>query len=1058
MADDPIGREAAEVGVRTFLIADIRGYTRYTGHFGDEAATELTARFGEICGVTVTSHGGHMVETRGDEVLAVFASGRRALRASVELQRALRAPSDGGRPLPLGVGIGLDAGEAIPLEQGYRGAALNLAARLCTIAKPGEILASDGLVRLAGPVEGLRASPRRPVRLKGVQDPVRLVAVEPDTPLPPLPPSPLPPEPRRRSRRLSAAISVLALLVVIALVLLFRLRASDESVAISAQGVGVLDGASGEVLGNVPLEGRPAGVAIGLGAVWLTIPERDTLLKIDPSTRSITDEIQVGGSPAGVTIGDGAVWVVNGEDRTVSRVDPESGREVESISVGTGPLDAAFGGGAVFVTNTTDGTVSKIDPVENRVAATISLGQTPSGITTGFGSGWVTSEATGLLMRFDLDDGAVTESIPVGNGPTGVAVGDGAVWVANTPDRTVSRVDPVTASVRKVNVGGAPSSLAFGPETLWVGNGLTGSVAAIDLSTRAVSSSVTVDSSPTALAASENRIWVLTAPKASAHRGGSLRVLLKSEDEVDVAFDTIDPASAYREASWQFLSMVYDGLVTYRRTAGAGGGTVVPDLALAVPVPSDGGRTYAFRVRKGIRYSNGNPVQLEDFRSSVERLFQSPTQAGAYIVAQSILGSEACFRRPRACDLSQGIEVDEGGGTITFHLATPDPDFLYKLALPFGSVVPSGSPQPDAETTPLPATGPYMIDAYRPRQDVALVRNPHFQEWSSAAQPAGFPDRIVLRLNVEPDRQTTLVAGNRADIMLDAPPSERLEEITTRYPSRAHDYARAQVYYLFLNTTIPPFDSLAARRAVSLAIDRAAMTRLWGHERLSEPTCQVLPPNFPGYSPYCPHTMNPDATGVWKGPALGKAKALVASSGTKGARVTIWGYEGDPAPGGNESFYEESVRAAASLLARLGYRAAVEILPDPGTYYEKIGQAKTRAQIGVWGWTADWPAASNFFSLQLSCASNRPQDPFNLNPSLFCDPAIDRRMNKARRLQLTDPAVANGLWQEVDRMIVDRAVWAPLINASGIDFVSERVGNYQRNPQFGVLLSQLWVE
>ena len=1058
MADDPIDHEAAEVGIRTFLFADIRGYTRYTGHFGDEAATELTARFGAICSATVSQHGGRVVETRGDEVLAVFASARRALRASVDLQLALRAPTDGGPPLPLGVGIGLDAGEAIPLEEGYRGAALNLAARLCSIAKPGEVLAGDGLARLAGPVQGLRFAPRRPVRLKGVREPVRLVAVEPETPLPRLPPNPLPAEPRKRPRRVNVLISVLALLLVTAGGLFLRLRGSDEAGVISSQGLGVIDATSGEVLDNVALEARPAGVAIGFGAVWLSIPERDTLLKIAISGRSITDEIQVGSSPAGVTIGDGAVWVVNEDDRTVSRVDPESGRQVASIPVGTGPRDAAFGQGAVFVTNTTDGTVSKIDPVQNKVVATIALGQTPSGITTGFGSGWVTSEATGLLIRFDLDDAEVTESIAVGNGPTAVAVGNDAVWVANAPDRTVSLVDPVTASVRKVNVGGAPSSLAFGPDTLWVGNGLTGSVAGVNLSTRAVSRSVSVNSSPTALAANENRVWVLTAPAASAHRGGSLRVLLKSEDSVDVAFDTIDPASAYREASWQFLSMVYDGLVTYRRIGGAGGGTVVPDLAVAVPVPSDGGTTYTFRVRQGVGYSDGNPVELEDFRSSVERLFKSQTQAGAFVVAEPIVGSEACFRRPRSCDLSQGIEVDETERTITFNLTTPDPDFIYKLALPFGSVVPAGSPPPDVGTTPLPGTGPYMIDDYRSQQLLTLARNRYFREWSLAAQPEGFPDRIVLRLDVAPDRQTELVAGNRADVMLASPPSDRVEEITTRYPSRAHDYSRAQVYYLFLNTAIPPFDSAAARRAVSLAIDRARMARLWGHERLSEPTCQVLPPNFPGYSPYCPHTVNPDPTGVWKGPAFEKAKALVANSGTKGARVTIWGYGGAATYSGKASFYQESAREAASVLARLGYRTDVEILPDPGTYYGKVGQAKTRAQIGVWGWTADWPAASNFFSIQLSCASNRPQNPFNLNPSLFCDPAIDRRMNKARRLQLTEPAVANRLWQEVDRMIVDRAVWAPLINASGIDFVSERVGNYQRNPQFGVLLSQLWVE
>ena len=191
-------------------------------------------------------------------------------------------------------------------------------------------------------------------------------------------------------------------------------------------------------------------------------------------------------------------------------------------------------------------------------------------------------------------------------------------------------------------------------------------------------------------------------------------------------------------------------------------------------------------MRQGVRYSNRNALELEDFRSSVERLFKSQTQSGAYVVAEPIVGSATCFRRPRTCDLSQGIEIDEIARTITFNLKTPDPEFLYKLALPFGSVVPSGSPPPDVEKTPLPATGPYMIDGYRPQQHLTLERNPYFKEWSSAAQPEGFPDRIVLRLNLAPHRQTTLVTGNRADIMLDPPPSDRLEEITTRYPARAH--------------------------------------------------------------------------------------------------------------------------------------------------------------------------------------------------------------------------------------------------------------------------------
>jgi class 3 adenylate cyclase len=84
--------------------------------------------------------GGELLELRGDEALAVFGSARQALRTAVELQTRFRNHEDGAPVFPLGIGIGLDAGEAVPIEGGYRGA-LNLAARLCSLARPGEILA-----------------------------------------------------------------------------------------------------------------------------------------------------------------------------------------------------------------------------------------------------------------------------------------------------------------------------------------------------------------------------------------------------------------------------------------------------------------------------------------------------------------------------------------------------------------------------------------------------------------------------------------------------------------------------------------------------------------------------------------------------------------------------------------------------------------------------------------------------------------------------------------------------------------------------------------------------
>jgi WD40 repeat protein/class 3 adenylate cyclase len=167
-------------GVLTFLIADVRGYTAYTQSRGDEAAARLAAAFAEIAREGVEGHGGEVIELRGDEALAVFRSAREALRAAVDLQMTFADEVQLHAAVPLLVGIGLDAGEAVPVDGGYRGGALNLAARLCSQAKAGEVLVSQGVVHLARAVGGVRLHEYGEVELKGLAEPVRVFRATPE--------------------------------------------------------------------------------------------------------------------------------------------------------------------------------------------------------------------------------------------------------------------------------------------------------------------------------------------------------------------------------------------------------------------------------------------------------------------------------------------------------------------------------------------------------------------------------------------------------------------------------------------------------------------------------------------------------------------------------------------------------------------------------------------------------------------------------------------------------------------------------------------------------------
>jgi DNA-binding NarL/FixJ family response regulator/class 3 adenylate cyclase len=178
--DDPDssgGSEDISTEIRAFLIADVRGYTLFTQQRGDEAAAKLAAKFAQLTREGVEARGGQVVELRGDEALCVFASPRQAIRAAVELQDRFVDETLADPALPLAVGIGLDAGEAVPVEGGFRGGALNLAARLSGRAGPGEIVVSREIAHLARRVEGVRYTDRGEVSLKGLADPVTVIEV-----------------------------------------------------------------------------------------------------------------------------------------------------------------------------------------------------------------------------------------------------------------------------------------------------------------------------------------------------------------------------------------------------------------------------------------------------------------------------------------------------------------------------------------------------------------------------------------------------------------------------------------------------------------------------------------------------------------------------------------------------------------------------------------------------------------------------------------------------------------------------------------------------------------
>jgi peptide/nickel transport system substrate-binding protein len=212
----------------------------------------------------------------------------------------------------------------------------------------------------------------------------------------------------------------------------------------------------------------------------------------------------------------------------------------------------------------------------------------------------------------------------------------------------------------------------------------------------------------------------------------------------------------------------------------------------------------------------------------------------------------------------------------------------------------------------------------------------------------------------------------------------------------------------------------------------------------------MLPPAYPGYLPYCPYTVRPNAAaGRWIGPDLAQALRLVDASHTRGMRISVYGPPG----------MRPALLHVVSALRDLHYRARFQIRSTTldNKYFDYVRDSRNRVQAGFFGWVAGGVSAGDTLAVY-RCSAFTPASNQNFNPAEFCDPSIDALMDEAIRRQASSSVAAgNDLWAEVEHRIIDAAPWIPLVTPSWVDVFSTRVHNYQRSPVAGVFYDQMWV-
>jgi peptide/nickel transport system substrate-binding protein len=490
--------------------------------------------------------------------------------------------------------------------------------------------------------------------------------------------------------------------------------------------------------------------------------------------------------------------------------------------------------------------------------------------------------------------------------------------------------------------------------------------------------------------------------------------------------DYLDPALSQTLEGWTATYDTYIPLLTYNHASGQEGGKVIPGLATALPKISDGGKTYTLTLRKGLKYSNGEPVVASDFTASLERAFV--LNSGGSPFYEGIVGA-AHFIKAKKGGIP-GIQTDDESGRITIHLTAPDGNFESELALPYVALLPAKTPNKDLSADPPPATGPYVITSSEPGRGWEYERNPQWAKNNGKRMPqlpSGHVDKIKIQVLRNPQTEVNEIESGKLDWMGNEVPPDRYQAVKSKYegsqfrvePTFSNDF-------FWMNTSRAPFDDVKVRQAVNYAIDPAALERIYSG-RL-EAGQQILPPGMPGYSKLdlYPHDMK-------------KAKELIAEAKPGDTEITVW--TSSEQPSDDAGVYYQGV------LEELGFKVNLKVL-SPDNYYTVITNNSTPELDTGWAsWYLEYPSPNGFFQPLLAEESIIPVGGTNL--SRFADPELSKKI-----AELGEEAVGPRQEKEfaqLDREFMEEAPMAPYGTSTASTFVSSAINleNVVFTPSFG---------
>ncbi|TDV56071.1 ABC transporter substrate-binding protein [Actinophytocola oryzae] len=503
--------------------------------------------------------------------------------------------------------------------------------------------------------------------------------------------------------------------------------------------------------------------------------------------------------------------------------------------------------------------------------------------------------------------------------------------------------------------------------------------------------------------------------------GGTLTILT---DNTTFPFD---PAKS------QGLAITSNGLVHRRLTTWkvAKGQTteVVPDLAEDTGKASDGGRTWTFTLKDGLKFSDGSPITSADVKWGIERSF-APAFSGGLGYHKTLLEGGPGYQGPFDGKELDSVETPDDR-TVVFHLSRPYGDWPWVVSTPAFSPVPEGKGA-EADYGEHPVTsGPYQVSAYEKGVQVTLTRNPHWDEKSDEVR-LGLPDKVVFSLGQDAtvvsqrlvedtgDDQSAFSASfvspaQLAQLRGDPDASRRL--VTSESGALA---------FLALNTQRGVLTDPEVRKAFQYAVDKSAyQVASAGNAKLAgDIATTLITPGINGREEFDLYKTKPTGD-------PDKARKLLAEAGHPN------GLDGLQLVVGTENNYPEKAQAIQAALAKANIRVDIRSLDSDAYDAEVTTNPNPTYDLTLTSWQPDFPSPNA--NLQPLFASSEIGGG-GYNTARYSDPDIDQLIEEAQ--STVDADEAGSRWAAIDKKILEDSPVVPLIYTRNSFLHGSKVVNF----------------